>query len=268
MKKTPGFLGTKKAVAAVSSSQQEPDETLDALFDGKVAILQSREGYRFSLDAVLLAHFMLVQGQEKIVDLGTGNGVIPLILAALYPSVEVTGLEIQRTMVERAVRNVRLNSFEQRIQIVTGDVCSIKEILPPRIFDLAVSNPPYRGARSGRISPQGEKRVARHEIKGSIPDFVRAGSYLLKSRGRISFIYSAARTPDLLLALRRQGLEPKRLRLVHSFPDAEAGLVLVEGVKGGKSELKILPPLFVYKKGKEYTEEVNDMLTGRGKLLR
>ncbi len=268
MKKTPGSLNTQEAVAAASSSRQEPDETLDALFDGKVSILQSRAGYRFSLDAVLLAHFALVQGQEKIVDLGTGNGVIPLILAALYPSVEVTGLELQKTMVERAVRNVRLNSFEPRIQIVTGDVCSVKEILPPRIFDLAVSNPPYRGEGSGRISPQGEKRVARHEIKGSITDFVRAGSYLLKTRGRISFIYSAARMADLLSALRREGMEPKRLRMVHSFPHAEASLVLVEGVKGGKSELKILPPLFVYKQGKEYTEEVTDMLAGRGKLLR
>ena len=235
-------------------------ETLDTLFQGRLKVVQRKGGYRFSIDTLLLAHFVKVQGREKIVDLGAGNGVIPLMLAFLYPAVRVVGLEIQEEMVQRALRSVSLNRLRERVEILLGDVRSVKEVFPPQSFDVAICNPPYRGAASGRINPDPEKRVARHEIKGQLMDFLRAGSYLLPRGGRIALVYPATRMVDLLLAMRQAAIEPKRLRLVHSFEGAAATLVLAEGIKGAGSELKILPPLVVYTKERQYAPEIRAML--------
>ena len=236
------------------------DETLDTLFQGNVKIIQRKRGYRFSIDAVLLAHFANVHGAEEIMDLGTGNGIIPLILASFHPSVRVVGVELQEEMVKRARRSVNLNRLGDRVKIIQGDVCSVEEILCPQSFDAIVCNPPYRGSRSGRINPDPEKRVARHEIKGRLSDFIRAGSYLLRRGGRMALIYPATRTLDLLQTMRQEDLEPKRLRLVYSFEETGATLVLAEGVKGAGSELKIMPPLVVYTREKKYTPEMKAIL--------
>ena len=236
------------------------EETLDALFQGKLKIIQRKRGYRFSVDAVLLAHFVEIEGSEKIVDLGTGNGVIALILACLHPSVRVVGLELQEEMVKRAQRNADLNRLGEKVKILQGDVCSIKEIFSPRSFDAVVCNPPYRGRASGRINPDPEKRIARHEVQGRLLDFIRAGSYLLQQGGRMALIYPATRMLDLLQTMRGEDIEPKRLRLVHSFEEEMAALVLAEGVKGSGSELKVLPPLVVYTKERNYTPEMKAIL--------
>ncbi len=246
-----------------SEKGDSTDESLDTLFQGRLAIIQRKRGYRFSLDAVLLAHFVNVSSREKVIDLGTGSGVIPLILASLDPSVRITGLEIQEGMVERALRSVSLNRLGDSVGIIQGDVCSIKQIFPPQSFDAAVCNPPYRRATSGRINPDVERRVARHEIKGCLRDFLRAGSYLLRRRGRMSLVYPAARTVDLLQTMREEDIEPKRLRLVHSFAGSAATLILVEGLRGGRRELKIMPPLVVYTEERQYTSEMRAVLAGR-----
>lgn len=238
------------------------DETLDALFQGKLKIIQSKRGYRFSIDAVLLAHFVEIGGSEKIVDLGTGNGVIPLILARLHPSVRVVGLELQEEMVQRAQRSVDLNRLGEKVKILQGDVRSIKKFFSPRSFAAVVCNPPYRGPASGRINPDPEKRIARHEVQGRLLDFIRAGSYLLQPGGRMALIYPATRMLDLLQAMRGEGIEPKRLRLVHSFEEDMATLVLAEGIKGSGSELKVMPPLVVYTKERKYTPEMEAILEG------
>ncbi len=235
-------------------------ESLDTLFRGKLAIIQSKGGYRFSVDAVLLASFVELRGREKIGDLGTGNGVIPLLLASLYPAVRVVGVEIQEPMVKRALRSVNLNRLKGRIEIVQGDVCSIEKIFSPRSFDSVVCNPPYRGPSSGRVNPDPERRVARHEIKGRLRDFLRGGSYLLSHRGRMALVYPAVRMLDLLQTMRQEGVEPKRLRLVHSFKGAPATLVLAEGIKGGRGGLKIMPPFVVYARRKVYTDEMRSIL--------
>ncbi|MBI4529002.1 MAG: tRNA1(Val) (adenine(37)-N6)-methyltransferase [Deltaproteobacteria bacterium] len=240
-------------------------ETLDTLFQGRLAIMQRRDGYRFSLDAVLLSHFVKLAGHEKIVDLGTGNGVIPLILASCNPSVLVTGLELQDSMVERAERNVRLNRLEPRVRIIRGDVCRIEQLFPPRSFDLVVANPPYRRIASGRINPDREKSLARHEIRGCLRDFIRAGFYLLPPGEKMDLVYPASRLSDLFNGMRAEGMEPKRLRIVHSYAESAATLLLVEGVKGAKSELKIMPPLIVYAKGKEYSPELKTILEGNSR---
>jgi tRNA1(Val) A37 N6-methylase TrmN6 len=239
------------------------DETLDALFEGKLGLFQAHSGYRFSLDALLLAHFVNCRRGEKIADLGTGNGVIALILAYLHSSLSITGVEIQPSMVDRACRNVQMNGFRERVTIRRGDVRDIQETFGPESFAAVICNPPYRRMTSGRISPNAERKIARHEIAAGLADFLRAGAYLLPIRGRIALVYPALRVVDLLQSMRNANLEPKRLRMVHSFADAKASLVLVEGVKGGRSGIKILAPLLIYKKGKQYTNEVEDMLAGR-----
>ncbi len=243
---------------------QQGDETLDALFHGKVKLFQSRSGYRFSLDALLLAHFVTLKARECAIDLGTGNGVIPLILARLHNDAAITGVEIQPAMAERAARNVRLNRLASRIHIRLGDIREVGAIAPAASFDVAVCNPPYRRAASGRISPNDEKRIARHEWRGDLGDFLRAADFFLRAKGRITIVYLAERAADLFSAMRAARLEPKRLRMVHSFIDADASLVLVEGIKGGRSSVKILPPLIVYGDGKNYSAEVAAMIAGDG----
>jgi len=242
------------------------DESFDAFFDGRITLYQSRAGYRFSLDALLLAHFVTVKSGARIVDLGTGNGVISLALAMLYPSIEVTGIELQASMVERARRNIAQNRLEGRIKIAHGDVRSPDQIAGGGVFDAAICNPPYRKSSSGRLSANRERQMARHEIAGGLAEFLGAGSFLLRANGRMAMVYGAVRSVDLLTAMRHAGLEPKRLRFVHSFAGAKASLVLVEATKGGRSALEVLPPLIVYQRDKTYSAEVASIIAGARRL--
>jgi len=239
------------------------DETVDILLDGRLRIIQGSRGYRLSLDALLLAYFAEVPGAASIIDLGSGNGAVALALAVRAPSARLTGLEIQEKMVERARRSIALNSFGDRLSMVHGDVSAIERLFRPGGFDLAVSNPPYRRLNSGRLNPDDEKRTARHEVRGRLGDFVRAARYLLRHGGRLTVVYPAVRLVDLLETMREEELEPKRIRMVHSFAGSEAVLVLAEGVKGGGRELEVLPPFVVYEDEKKYTQEMEEVLAGR-----
>jgi tRNA1Val (adenine37-N6)-methyltransferase len=239
---------------------EETEETLDTLFRGELVVIQKRKGYRFSLDALLLAHFASVRAEEKIIDLGTGNGVIPLILSHLHPSVNIVGLEIQKEMAQRALGSVKLNRLGGKINILQGDVRSIEQAFSPKGFDTAICNPPYRQRASGRMNPHPEKRVARHEVEGELNDFLRAGFYLLRHKGKMALVYPATRTADLLETMRQEGLEPKRLRFVHSFEGTDAALVLVEGIKGARRGIKVLPPLFICSRPNHYTPELKVIL--------
>jgi tRNA1Val (adenine37-N6)-methyltransferase len=266
--KPPQSAAPGDAPARLASSRdlpptQKSPETLDALFNGTLKLFQSRSGYRFSLDALLLADFVTVKRRERVIDLGAGNGVIPLVLARLHDSAEITAVEIQPALVERAERNIRLNQLTQQIQIFAGDVRAPARIAPAASFDVAVCNPPYRLAGSGRISASDEKRIARHEVSGALGDFLGAAKFLLRANGRIALVYLAERAIELLVAMRAARLEPKRLRLVHSFADAEASLVLVEGIKDGRKGVKILAPLIVYGADKEYSDEVAGIIRGK-----
>jgi tRNA1Val (adenine37-N6)-methyltransferase len=254
-------LRDESAAAMVSPAGHE---TLDTLFNGRLRILQSRRGYRFSLDALLLAHFAGPRGRDKVFDLGAGSGVVSLILATFYPDLFVTGIEIQEAMVACGQKSARLNGLDRRVQILQRDVRTIAKTLPPAAADLVVCNPPYRGIGSGRVSPDCERMIARHEIKGELINFVHAGAHLLRNKGRMVLIFLAGRTADLLRSMRSSGIEPKRLRFVHSSADQEAGLVMAEGVKGGRKGQNILPPLIVYDRCHHYTPEVAAILSGEG----
>jgi len=234
------------------------DETVDAVAGGKVQVIQKEKGFRFSLDALLIAHFtaLHLREKERLLELGSGTGVISLLLARSRLNLEVIGLEIQGELVEMARRSVLLNHLEKRMEIKEGDVRKIKTLFSPSSFDVVVTNPPYRRIRSGRINPLAQKAMARHEIAGSVGEFLQAASFVLKPKGRIYVIYTARRTAELIASLRNARLEPKKMRIVYPYREASANFVLLEGIKEGGEELEILPPLFIYERTNTYTQEM------------
>jgi len=222
------------------------DETLNTFLNGKLQILQKKNGYRFSLDAILLSQFVTIRKNERVIDLGTGCGILPLLLSYSTKAHSFVGVEIQKGLAGCARKNVVLNHLNGRISVLRQDFRKLRGIFPPGSFDVVLSNPPYRRYRSGRINPSVEKAVARHEIKGTLEDLIGIASYLLPSKGRCYLIFPALRTVDLFVALREGKLEPKRLQLVHPHLDEEAKFILTESVKTSGVELKIVHPLILH----------------------
>ncbi len=232
-------------------------DTPDTLFNGRLLCRQPGRGYRFSIDAVLLAHFCRPAKGETVADLGAGCGVVSLILAYRHPGATFVAVEAQEELARCCADNVRANGFAGRFRVVTGDVRRIRDLVAAESCHWVVCNPPYGRPGRGRLSPDPERRVARHEGDASIADFAGAAATVLRNRGRAAFVFPAARLPGLLAAMRHHRLEPKVLRLVHGYPGAEASLALVAGVKNGGEELRVLPPLFVYReRNGPYTDEV------------
>ncbi len=235
------------------------DVTLDEILAGRLRVFQKKRGYRFSLDAILLAHFASLKSRSKAIDLGTGSGIIPLILATRYPNVAWTGLEIQPQLAELANKSIELNCLQNHINIIHGDARKIKNIFPAHSFDAVIFNPPYRKINSGRINPDLEKAIARHEIKGSLKDFLQAAKYLLKPGGKVFTIYPAKRLAELVSLFRANYIEPKRMKFVFSDVKSVAEFVLVEGRAGAREELKIESSLVIYDENKKYTVQMNNV---------
>lgn len=231
------------------------DETLDALGATGLRIIQPRRGFRFTLDPLLLAAKVQLKPGERVVDLGTGTGIIPLLLAQRYPESEVVGIERQSEYVAQARRSVTLNRLEQRISIIQEDLRHCRERNLCQAFDVVVTNPPYRRPGTGRLAPDVSRAAARHEIHGTLDDFLESAGFFLKSGGRFYTIFLAERLPELLALMRSRRIEPKHLRCVQSRSDENAGLVLVEGRRNGRPGLVIAPPLILYE-GTEYSREV------------
>jgi tRNA1Val (adenine37-N6)-methyltransferase len=236
------------------------DETLDELTAVGLKILQAKSGYRFSLDPVLLCTFISSIRNSRVVDLGTGNGVIPLLLSSRKEVLSIIGVEIQLQMIERARRSVELNGLGESIQLVHADIRELHEVLCAGSCDVVTANPPYRVESSGRNAANGERCIARHEHCGGLSDFLRAAAFLLNSGGRFFIVYLAERLPELMAEMRSLKLEPKRLRMVSSREGDEARLILVEGRKNARPGMKIEAPLVIYKgAGRDYTDEVLEM---------
>lgn len=204
-------------------------------------MIQSRRGYRFSMDSLLLAGFATVKSGDRVLDLGTGCGIILLALLAEKPASYSVGLEIQEHLASQASRNAILNRLEDKMGVVRGDLRSIP--LRRGYWDLAVCNPPYRRNKTGRINPDPERAIARHEILAGIGDILEAARLLLKAKGRLAMIYPSARLVDLLARMRGAGLEPKRIQMVHPQVFQEAKLALVEASCRGRPGASILPPI-------------------------
>lgn len=221
-------------------------ERVDELHQGGLRILQSRQGFRFGMDAVLLAAFAAVRPGERVIDLGTGTGVIPLLLAASSPAGPITALEIQPDMADMAARSVRMNGLEHKITVVQGDLRAAHEMLGYNRFDVVTCNPPYERRGSGSVSPNAERAIARHEQACTLDDVAQAAFHLLRLRGRLSLIIRADRAVDTLMALKGARMEPKRICMVHPRADRAPNLMLVEAVRGGRPGVKWDQPIFVY----------------------
>jgi tRNA1Val (adenine37-N6)-methyltransferase len=233
--------------------------TTDTFFNGKIRITQDRAGYRFSIDAVLLAHFADPRSGDKVLDLGTGCGIIPLILAYRQPQIAIYGVEVQAELAELALTNVRENQLKDRITVFCTDMKLLRPAVTAGPVDLVVCNPPFRRQGSGRINPDAQRAVARHEIKANLRDIIQTSHRMLRTAGRLVLIYTAGRLTDILSRMRADGIEPKFIRMIHSRQDTEAALILIEGVKGGRPDLKIAPPMIIYDKNNDYTDEVESM---------
>ena len=234
------------------------NETLDILSGSNLKIIQKKDGYRFSLDAVLLADFTskFILPKTSVLDMGTGSGIIPIILATKFKDIEITALEIQEELCEMAERSVKINKLEDRIKIIKGDIKETQKIFRKNQFDIVVANPPYRTEKSGRINLALQKAVARHELKCKLTDLVKAGTFLVKNKGRLILIYSPERLSTLLFELKTHNFEPKTIRFIHSTQNGESKMVLIESAKDGKPGTKVLPPLMVYKRKGDYSEEI------------
>ena len=232
------------------------DETLDDIAGGRLKVLQKAKGYRFSLDALLLAHFVCLQPGEQVLEMGAGSGVVSLILADRWKQSTITGIDIQEEVVAMAVKSAAINGLADKVALRQVDVKNIDAAFARGSFDVAVANPPYRKLKSGRINADRKKALARHEIAGTIRDFLRAASYVLKPAGRAYFIYPATRMVELMFSMREAVIEPKRLRMVYSNHREAGKFILVEGVKDGGEELELMSPLFIYAKKGGYAAEM------------
>lgn len=233
--------------------------TTDTFYNGRIQVKQSRDGYRFSIDAVILAGVAEPRPGDTVLDLGTGCGVIPLILAFRHPNVRIFGIEIQESLAELALLNAASNRMADRISIRCQDMKTLKNGMIPGQVNMVVSNPPYRKACSGRINPNQERAVARHEISAALSDVLETARRMLCISGNFLTIYPAERMTDMLTQMRSADIEPKFLRMIHSGANTEAKLLLAKGVRGGRPGIKIAPPLIIYNEDGTYTDEVKKM---------
>ena len=211
------------------------------------------------MDAVLLSAFAKVRRGERALDLGCGNGILPLLLAAKYPGEHYAGLEIQEESAGMAVRSVKLNGLEEKIDIVTGDIKEAASIFGAASFEVITTNPPYMIGSHGLKNENKALYIARHEALCTIDDILRESAKVLKSKGRFYMVHRPFRLPELLAKMSAAKLEPKRMRLVYPYVDKEPNMVLIEGLKGGNPRMEVEPPLIVYEKDGAYTQELRAM---------
>ena len=233
------------------------ETTLDGIRDIKV--YQNKDGYRFSVDAVLLYTFADMRYARNIADLGTGSGIIGLLLARKYPKASVSLVELQESLYGLALKNIEINGLNGRVTAVLADIKHLRDDFACMTYDLVVSNPPFRKPTTGRLSVGRERAIARHELTLKISELAETASYLLKAKGRFFMIYHPERILEAFDALRLSRLEPKRVRFVHNDAGAESKIVLIEAVKEARPGLKIENPLFIYNTDGSYTAEVSAM---------
>lgn len=234
-------------------------ERLDDLQCNGLRIIQNEKLFCFGMDAVLLTGFTRVKEGERVLDLGTGTGIIPLLLSAKTKGEHFTGLEISNSSADMARRSVRLNGLEQRIEIIQGDIKEAGELFAPASFDVVISNPPYMIGQHGLINSDLEKAAARHEILCTLEDVVRAAARLVRPGGRFCLVHRPFRLAEIIRVLSSYRLEPKRMRLVYPYADREPNMVLIESVRGGNPRMTVEKPLIVYEKAGVYTSEIMEL---------
>ena len=232
------------------------NERIDDLEINGFRIIQNPFCFCFGMDAVLLANFARISPKADVIDLGTGTGIVPLLLAAKSKGQSWTGLEIQENMVDMARRSVEMNEVTEKVNILQGDLKAVREMFKPARFGAVTSNPPYMKENSGLKNPSDTIYISRHEVSASLEDVVSAASYLLKTNGTFTMVHRPSRLPEIMEMMVKYRLEPKRMQLVQPTVDKEPNLVLIEGVKEAGRECRILPALAVYDNEGNYTEEL------------
>lgn len=232
------------------------EERLDELHRNGYKIIQNKGAFCFGMDAVLLSGFAVVKEGEKVLDLGTGTGIIPILLEAKTEGSHFTGLEIQPEMADMAERSVLYNRLQNKIEIITGDIKEAQMLFKGASFDVVTSNPPYMNYNHGLINPDQAKAIARHEILCTLDDVVKQAAKLLKPGGRFYMVHRPSRITEIFSCMKMYGLEPKRMKFVHPFLNKDANMVLIESYRGGKAMMKLEPPIIVYQSPGVYMEEI------------
>ncbi|MBU3156401.1 tRNA1(Val) (adenine(37)-N6)-methyltransferase [Clostridium estertheticum] len=235
------------------------DETLDDLQLKGIHVIQKKHAFRFGVDAVLLANFVKVRKNAKVVDLCTGTGIIPFILAGKTTASNIIGVEIQEEFVDMANRSIEYNNLEDKIKFINGDLKDIELIKKIDKVDIVTVNPPYKLQNSGLISLNDKDAIARHEICCTLEDVIIAGRILLKDNGRMYMVHRPDRLADILCTMRKHRIEPKRIRMVHPSVNKAPNIVLIEGQRDGGAFLKWDPPLYVHVEDGGYTQEIKNM---------
>jgi tRNA1(Val) A37 N6-methylase TrmN6 len=233
------------------------NERLDDLQYKGLKLIQKKDGFCFGVDAVLLADFADVRKGDRVIDLGSGTGIISVLLSAKKNPESVVGLEIQQKMSEMASRSVEMNGIGDRVRMVCGDIKEAVKLFGASAFHAVVTNPPYMNKGGGLLNPSDTKAVSRHEILCTLSDVVTAGARLLVPGGRFSMVHRPERLADIICLMRANSLEPKFLKFVHPSPGKKPNLVLISGTRGGRPMLKVLEPLYVYDSNGSYSDEIN-----------
>lgn len=232
------------------------NERIDDLGCKGLKIIQNTEGFCFGMDAVLLSNFCDIKKGSEIVDLGTGTGIIPLLVWAKNNVRKIYGIEIQEEVAEMATRTMKMNGIEEYIKVININLIQAPEMLGVNKFDSVTSNPPYMLQGGGIVNPEDKKAISRHEITCTLEDVIRTASRLLKHNGSFFMVHRPHRIVDIFCLLRQYKLEPKKIRFVHPKVGDKPNLVLIKSVKASKPELKFEPPLYVYNDDLSYTEEI------------
>ena len=232
------------------------NERIDDLQRNGYQIIQNPEKFCFGMDAVLLSGFCHLKEGDKVLDLGTGTGIIPILLEAKTKAAHLTGLEIQEESADMASRSVLLNHLSHKITIIQGDIKEAKSLFPAASFDAITCNPPYMIGNHGIKNPEAPKAIARHEILCNLEDVISQAAYLLKPGGNFFLVHRPFRLVEIFATLTKYKLEPKRMQLVHPFVNQEPNMVLIDAAKGGKQRITVEPPLIVYNKDGSYTDEI------------
>jgi tRNA1(Val) A37 N6-methylase TrmN6 len=234
------------------------DECLDDLQNG-FFLIQKKSGFKFGVDAILLADFAKDAPSKMTLDLCTGTGIVPILLSAKTKTPKICGLEIQSEIAEMAARSVKHNKLTERVFIECGDLKNASEIYGKNVFDKITCNPPYMKGGAGFTNDIDTKTISRHEVMCSLDDVIRTSSQLLVPKGRFFMVHRPTRLADIMCTMRKYRIEPKKLRFVHPAPTKAANMVLVEGMSMGGEELKMLPPLYVYNYDGTYSDEINEI---------
>ncbi len=258
-----------KNILAVDIDQ---DVTIDSLFDGRLVCMQPSRGYRYSIDSLLLADFASVEDNDNILDLGCGCGIVGLIMLFSRKAniKKITGLELQQDLSELATKNAEINGFGSKYRVVRGDLKAIKTFFAAESFSSMVCNPPFYTSFSGRKSADKQSLIARHQVCSNTSQVMAAASYVVKNRGNVSIVFPAEGLVELVCAMEKMKLQPKRMQMVYSYPEKEssAKLVLIEAVKNGGAGIKIQPPLYIYeKKNGPYSAEMKKIYGVQTELI-